>query len=135
MRQKRWLSVSKKRQVKKSRRRDFHFHDPDYADRRAREGRGLEARMSEVLVAMQRDGKIHSFKAHAPRSTEDLGGHDFTVDFFKGEETCSISFGITISWNSYKRYFQTHPGQECLKMFMDYSDEEMEQEIMKISLK
>ena len=66
MRQKRWISVSKKRQVKKNRHRDFHFHDSDYADRRSREGREFEARVSGVLAMMQDNGKILRFTNHPP---------------------------------------------------------------------
>ena len=124
MRPKRWISSDQRGKLSVRRRRNFHFHDKKRNNERTREGRDLENRVGMVLFGMVGDGLIASASQHAPNSQEDADGKDFTVQTRNEKE---ISFGITCSFRSYKRYFVTHPGQECLWITTNQGDDEVRQ--------
>ncbi len=124
MRPKRWISSDRRDEFSARRRKDFHFHNERRVVARAREGRDLENRVGVILFGMVEDGLVVSAIQHAPNSREDVDGKDFTVQIQNGKE---ISFGVTCSFTSYKRYFLKHPGQECLWIVSNQGDGEVRQ--------
>ena len=124
MKPKRWISSDRRDEFSARRRKDFHFHNKERDIERAREGRNLEKRVGTILFGMVQEGLITNSVRHYPNSQEDMEGKDFTVRTRGGKE---ISFGVTCSFNSYKSYFQKHPGQECLWVVTNQSDDEVRQ--------
>lgn len=121
MKPKRWRPVSEKHRVSPRRRGEFRFFDQERGAKGSQDGRALEARVEQILTHLQTEGVIPGFVAHKPNSPEDRLGFDFTVMGAIG----TFSFGITSSWGSYKEYFRKHPGNECLKLSLEQTDEEI----------
>ncbi|MBI2065178.1 MAG: hypothetical protein HYT62_03950 [Candidatus Yanofskybacteria bacterium] len=127
MKSKKWVSSKRRDHISKGRRDRFRFHDPAYAQQRAVEGRLLEERVAGILTVMKQSGEVREFIRHLPNSPEDHEGKDFTVSL--GDYFFPISFGITCSFNSYKKYFQAHPGLECLWITSGQTDEDIQKMI------
>ena len=122
MKSKRWVSESEKNSLSPRRWQNFRFHDPNHCAERAEEGRSLEVRIESILVLKKELGEIGDFIRHLPNSPEDLDGKDFTVTSRVGR---LVSFGVTCSFTSYKKYFRNHPGQDCLWITSGYGDKEI----------
>ena len=129
MKPKRWISSNKRREMSARRRKDFHFYDKERDDERAREGRELESRVEAILLGMVAEGLIANVVHHHRNSQADTEGKDFTVQTRSGTQ---ISFGITCSFTSYKRYFLKHPGQECLWIVTNQCDDEVRQMLVQL---
>lgn len=122
---KHWLPASKRAQLSARCAQRFYFHDPEYAQMRADEGRALENRIRNILDSMLARKEILGFEAFAPHSQEDLHGFDFEVALMVESAQCKARFGITSSFRCLKRYFANHPGQECVLLDPNASDEEI----------
>lgn len=116
-RHKRWLPADKKVGMSARQRENFYFHDSKYAQKRADEGRELEARVRKILDFLKKRGEIIDFNAFAPWSPEDLNGFDFSTSVLVDNVLCRAMFGITSSFRCLKQYFKKHPGQNCV--FLD----------------
>jgi hypothetical protein len=77
--------------------------------RMADRGREFEDEVGGLLQKMQDEELIIGFVAHAPNSTDDQAGRDFTVmTMFNGKEV-SKSFGVTISMRHWHDSKVKHP--------------------------
>ena len=129
MKPKRWISSDQRGKFSARRRKDFHFHDKERDDERAREGRELESRVEAILLGMVKEGLITNAVRHAPCSQADMDGKDFTIETLSGKQA---SFGITCSFTSYKRYFLKYPGQECLWLVTNQGNDEVRQMLVQL---
>lgn len=129
----RWVSQKKWDATSARRRQSSNYKSRNnfYADQRGQEGRDLEERVLAILTEKKEAGEIEDVVRHDPHSIEDLEGKDFTVILPKSSP---VSFGITCSFNSYKKYFQNHPGQECI-WISSHNNEEIWQMIRDLCLR
>ncbi len=61
----------------------------------------LEEEIVDYLIELQNEKLIHSFVRHDQWSPEDMEGRDFTVQKYKHGIVVQVSFGVTISGESY----------------------------------
>jgi hypothetical protein len=78
-------------------------------DRYSEIGRKFEGEVAELLQKMQDEKLILGFERHAPNSTEDGQGRDFTVTALLAGVQVEKSFGVTISMRSWNEAKVLHP--------------------------
>lgn len=132
MKRKRWVSAKHWGTIPKRRMQETMFHNPEYARKRAIEGRELEGRVRMILFAMRDRGLFAYARANSPNSRADHDGEDFEVGVRSQEVLVPIPFGITSSFQSYKQFFKKHPGKDCVLIPMNASDEEIEASISRV---
>lgn len=69
-------------------------------ERKAQRGRNFEEVVFKMLQQMQNEGHFKDVAYHAPNSTEDHAGKDFTVAIVLKGERVERSFGMTTSLHS-----------------------------------
>ena len=79
------------------------------SQRMADAGRAFEEEVAGILERMLEEKLISGFVAHAPHSSEDAQGRDFTVTSIAGGKTVERSFGVTISLKRWQRSKILHP--------------------------
>lgn len=102
------------------------------AERYSRHGRELEKRVALILEKMRKEGRINGFICHRPYSREDLDGYDFTVIRMQNERESKISFGVTISARSLRKYEFNHPGKPCIHIPFEMRDERISERIERL---
>lgn len=79
-------------------------------ERKAQRGRDFEGDVFKMLQRMQDEGHFEDVAYHAPNSTEDHDGKDFTVAIALEGKRIEQSFGMTISLSSQKNAQGRYPG-------------------------
>ena len=69
-------------------------------ERKAQRGRNFEEVVFKILQQIQNKGHFKDVAYHAPNSTEDRAGKDFTVAIIIEGERVECSFGMTTSLHS-----------------------------------
>lgn len=98
---------------RKKQKRQEQLHQKIQQDKRvgAIRGRLFEEYLSSLLQQMLQHGELAEYTRHEPYSPEDQKGKDFTIVTKTGN---TLSFGVTISLNSFYQTRRKHPHIPCL---------------------